>query len=152
MKAWISTALSYREWFPKPGEVSSTQNNSTNDPSKMVTPALDTSVLSTCHRTTIITGLPDVINQGNASAEILKIMEESDRDLIEEVEFKSNGTSIAVCKNWESCKTISEKYNKSKLLGSDIGFTMFTESNPSLTFLWVTFHGLQCPHALFSSF
>ena len=123
-----------KEWFPKPGEGSATQSVSINDPSKLVTPVIDTSALAACHRTTIVTGLPDVINQGNVSTEVGKIMEESDAELIEEIEFKSKGTSLVVCKDWESCRALSEKYNKSKLLGSEIGFTMFSENNPS-TFL-----------------
>ena len=78
-----------KELFPKPGEVSATQNVSSDDPSKLVTSAVDTSALAACHRTAIVTGLPDVINQVNAKTEICKIMEENDVNCIEDVEFKS---------------------------------------------------------------
>ena len=53
-----------KEWFPNPGEVTSLAGpNNNGDPSKLASPAIDTSILAQCHKTTIVTGIPDTITQ-----------------------------------------------------------------------------------------
>ena len=125
-----------KEWFPKPGEVTSLAgSNNSGDPSKLASPAIDTSILAQCHKTAIVTGIPDSINSTNVHSELLKHFAESDHVHIRDLEFKAKGTSLVVCKDWTSCKNITEKYNKTKFLDTELTFTLFSEKNPSADFL-----------------
>ena len=60
----------------------------------------------------------------------MKVFSEEDKPLVVQIDFKSKGTAVLMCKDWNSCQHISTKYEKSKLLGKEISFIMFSDNNP----------------------
>ena len=120
------------EWFPKPGDVETGRPAAfTNVPSKHDTPAIDVSTVAECHKMSIVTGIPPCVNRDNASIEIMAIFASKDHELVTRIDFKSTGTVVIVCKDWAACKHISDTYQKSKVKGHEVVFSMFTEVDPA---------------------
>ena len=121
-----------KEFHPQPEDSLILSRAEARDPSKLDTPILDMSSSSACNRSIIVSGVPDTINSLNAEIEFRKYVNSEDEPLIETVEFKSKGTVIIVCKNWESCKHISDNYQNTKMSEKDLTFTMFSETDPGV--------------------
>ena len=58
--------ITEKEWMPQPSDLSLISSVSYKDPSKHDTSALDVSRHSSTHRTLIVTGVPDTVNNVNA--------------------------------------------------------------------------------------
>ena len=120
-------------WHPQPSDLEASLSASSNkDPSKHDTPALDLSRMAECNKTIIITGVCDSINNTNAKQEFMTYLKSRDHEHLEEVQFKTKGTILVICKDWSGCKHIADTYKKTKFLDKDIFFTMFSETDPSI--------------------
>ena len=119
------------EWYPKPGDLDSTRTGTfVVDPSKNATPAIDISSAAECHRMTIVTGVPASINMDNARTDIMSVFASKDHELISRVEYKMRGTVVVVCKDWTSCKHLTNTYQKAKFQGHELSVSMFSEVQP----------------------
>ena len=120
------------EWFPNPGDVENTRAGTfAVDPAKINNLVIDVSSVAECHKMSIITGVPTSVTVDNASNEIMSVFLSKDHRLICRIEFKVKGTVIVVCKDWNSCKHITNTYQKSKFQGHELNFSMFSEKEPS---------------------
>ena len=124
--------ITEKEWFPKPGEIESSKTKGVaNDPNKLDTPAIDTSSLAECHKTIIVTGLPDSINHANASTELFQTYFESkDHSNLVKIDYKSKGTVVILCNSWNSCNILAKTYGGVKFQNKDLTFHMFSETDP----------------------
>jgi hypothetical protein len=90
-----------KEWYPKPGDIESSQTKGVaRDPNKHDTPAIDTSRQAECHKTVIVTGVCETINQTNASMEFMTHFASKDHVHLVKVDYKSKGTIVITCNNW----------------------------------------------------
>ena len=122
-----------KEWYPKPGDIESSQTKGVaRDPNKHDTPAIDTSRQAECHKTVIVTGVCETINQTNASMEFMTYFASKDHVHLVKVDYKSKGTVVITCNNWNGCKYIADTYEKTKFLGKDIIFTLFSDTDPTV--------------------
>ena len=124
--------ITEKEWFPKPGEIENSKTKGVaNDPNKLDTPAIDTSSLADCHKTIIVTGLPDSINHTNASTELYQTYFESkDHTHLIKIDYKSKGTVVILCKNWNACNILAKAYEGIKFQNNILTFHMFSETDP----------------------
>ena len=124
--------ITEKEWFPKPGEIENSKTKGVaNDPNKLDTPAIDTSSLADCHKTIIVTGLPDSINHTNASTELYQTYFESkDHTHLIKIDYKSKGTVVILCKNWNACSILAKTYESIKFQNNTLTFHMFSETDP----------------------
>ena len=120
-----------KEFHPKPEDSVVLTRAEARDPSKLDTPVIDMSSNSACNRSVIVSGPSDSITNINAEIEFRELFDSKDSDLVEEVNFKSRGTVIIVCKDWAGCKHLFEAYNKKNMFDKELTFTMFAENDPS---------------------
>ena len=122
-----------REWFPKPEDLTaSLQNTKTKDPNKHDTPKIDTSSAAQCSKSVIISGVPESVKQESAVSDFNNYFKNEDHTRITEIQYKSKGVIVIVCKDWVSAKHIADSYKKTKFGDKEIYFTMFSETDPSL--------------------
>ena len=120
-----------REFYPKPSDIVSVQNRATaRDPNKLDSPVIDTSSVAECHRTIIVTGVCESIDQTNVVSHFMTYFKDN-QSHIERVTLKSKGTVVVTCPCWTSCKMITDTYEKVKLFNKDLVFTLFSETDPS---------------------
>jgi hypothetical protein len=120
-----------KEFHPEPEDSNILSHPESRDPSKHDTPLLYTSRQATCNRSIIVTKVCETITHLTAKHEFLTYFESNDHVHLMEIDYKSKGTVVIVCRDWAGCKTIADKYAKTKMLDKEITFTLFTETEPS---------------------
>lgn len=122
-----------QEFVPNPSDLESVlSSSSAKDPNKHDTPVIDNSIAAACNSTVIVTGVSHEISVSNVRAEFLKHFAGKDEHtFVQDIQLKSKGTAIIVCKDWAGCKYFCDKYQKSELLGKPIFLTMYCETDPS---------------------
>ena len=122
-----------KEWFPQPSDLTdSLKTTATKDPNKHDTPKIDTSSAAQCSRSVIVSGVPEAVKLENVNCEFKKYFKEEDHHIITDIQYKTKGGSVIICKDWASCKYVVDKYKKSKFNEKEIYFTLFSETDPSL--------------------
>ena len=121
-----------KEFHPQPEDQLLSSRAESRDPSKLDTPIIDMSTSSACNRSIIVSGVPDNITNINAELEFRKYFDTKDHNYLEDIHFKSKGTTVIVCKDWASCKLISDSYKEKKMFDKDLTFHLFADTDPSL--------------------
>ena len=120
-----------KEFHPKPEDSNILSRPEARDPNKKDTPTIDISKQARCNRSIIVSRVPETIDDSNATKDIIGHLDNRDHHHLMEVQFKSKGTVVLVCKDWASCKLIFDKYAKTRIQDKEVLFTMFSENEPS---------------------
>ena len=118
-----------KEFHPEPSDLQSSLSTSSNkDPSKHDTPIVDKISAS---KTIIVTGVPNQVTRDSVLTDFNSYFKETDQGNITDIQYKTKGTVLIICKDWAACKQIASTYEKVKLMDKEIFFILYNDSDPN---------------------
>ena len=118
-----------KEFYPQPSDLqSSLSSSSTKDPNKHDTPMVDRISAS---KTIIVTGVPNEVTRDTVLTDFTNYFKDLDQANITDIQFKSKGTALIICKDWTACKQIASTYETVKMMDKEIFFILYNDSDPS---------------------
>ena len=122
----------HSEWWPKPGEVVVAKSRSAAPPGAKPTPVISADEVAVHNRSVIISGVSRDNRDTDLTEKFMDTLEHGEKSKVEKIELRKNNIMVATCVDWEACKLISEKYNKTKFLDGTVQIKRFADKNPAV--------------------